>query len=66
MGTKYLAGNITDAVRHLEACNYMIEVKGGLETLGLDGFLAQLVNWCREEIYAAMNDESFGKALAMS
>lgn len=44
------------------ACNHMIEMKGGVETLGLDGFLGQLVSWCREEIYAASNDESFGRS----
>lgn len=47
---------------HMAACNHMIEMKGGVETLGLDGFLHQLVSWCREEIYAASNDESFGRS----
>ena len=48
-------------MRHMEACDHMIEMKGGFETLGLDGFLAQLINWCREEIHGAMKDESFGR-----
>lgn len=48
----------------MAACEYMIEIKGGFETLGLDGFLAELITWCREEVYAAMGDESFGRVRA--
>lgn len=62
--TQYLSGNIRDTMRHMAACEYMIEIKGGFETLGLDGFLAELITWCREELYAAMEDESFGKVRA--
>lgn len=51
-------------MRHMTACDYMISVKGGPETLGLDGFLAELITWCREELYAAMKDESFGRVRA--
>lgn len=46
-------------MHHLTACDYMIELKGGYGTLGLDGFLAQLIIWFREELYAAMNDKSY-------
>lgn len=63
-GTQYLSGNITDSMRHMTACDYMISVKGGLAALGLDGFLAELVTWCREELHAAMKDESFGRVRA--
>ncbi|KAL2284729.1 hypothetical protein FJTKL_08809 [Diaporthe vaccinii] len=58
---EYLAGNLTDSMRHMTACEYMIEMKGGFETLGLDGFLAELITWFREELYAAMKDKSFGR-----
>lgn len=51
-------------MRHMAACDYMIEMKGGPSTLGLDGFLAELITWCREEVYAAMEDESFGSVRA--
>lgn len=51
-------------MRHMTACDYMIDVKGGPETLGLDGFLAELITWCREELYAAMKDESYGRVRA--
>lgn len=53
-GQQYLSGNITDSVRHMTACQYMIEIKGGYATLGLNGFLAQLITWCREELYSAI------------
>lgn len=63
-GTQYLSGNLEDSMRHMTACDYMIGMKGGPETLGLDGFLAELITWCREELYAAMKDKSFGKVRA--
>lgn len=60
-GIQYLAGDLTDSMRHMTACDYMIEMKGGFETLGLDGFLAELITWFREELHAAMKDKSFGR-----
>lgn len=46
-------------MRHMTACEYMVGMKGGFETLGLDGFLAELITWFREELQAAMKDNSF-------
>lgn len=63
-GAQYLAGNLTDSMRHMNACEYMIGIKGAFETLGLDGFLAELITWFREELYAAMKDKSFGRVRA--
>lgn len=65
-GTKYLSGNIAGSMRHMAAYDYMIEAKGGPESLGLDGFLAVLITWCREEFYAALKDKSFGKVRALA
>lgn len=46
----------------MDACDYMIELKGGAETLGLDGFLWQLITWFREELYIAKDDKSLLKS----
>lgn len=59
IGAQYLAGNLTESMRHMTACEYMVGMKGGFETLGLDGFLAELITWFREELQAAMKDNSF-------
>ncbi|KAL1856325.1 hypothetical protein Daus18300_010810 [Diaporthe australafricana] len=56
---EYFSGNFTDSLNHMDACDYMIELKGGAETLGLDGFLWQLITWFREELYIAKDDKDF-------
>lgn len=40
----------------------MVEMKGGIGTLGLNGFLATLLTWTTEEIYAARDDTAFTTA----
>lgn len=47
----------------MTACEYMIDLKGGHQTLGLDGFLSQLIIWFREELCnaGATSGKSKGK-----
>lgn len=57
-----MAGEIDQAKRHMAACEHMIELKGGYEKLGLNGFLSQLIVWFKAELSSMgnMGDEIRG------
>lgn len=46
----------------MAACEYMIDLKGGHQTLGLDGFLSQLVTWSKEELCTTSANSGNGKS----
>lgn len=45
----------------MDACDQMIEMKGGHETLGLNGYLSQLIMTFRQELYLAKPAAGKGK-----
>ncbi|ROV92987.1 hypothetical protein VMCG_09004 [Cytospora schulzeri] len=47
---KYMAGNLNETRSHMAACEDLVELKGGHYTLGLDGFLSQLIIWFKQEL----------------
>lgn len=48
-----MMGDYKQARQHLAAAEYMIDMKGGYQTLGLNGFLAQLATCFGEELLHA-------------
>jgi hypothetical protein len=45
-----MAGNLDESRSHMAACEDLVELKGGYYTLGLNGFLSQLIIWFRQEL----------------
>lgn len=45
----------------MDACDYMVGLKGGHRFLGLGGFLSQLIVWFKEELSLAGQASIKGK-----
>lgn len=56
-----MAGEVEESKSHIAACDYMVELKGGHHTLGLGGFLSQLIMWFKEELALAVPPKEKGK-----
>jgi hypothetical protein len=61
-GTQFLTGDALTSKRHVEAAQRMVELKGGLEALGLNGFLKQLVVWFATD--PVFENVSYGEPIA--
>ncbi|KAF3762800.1 hypothetical protein M406DRAFT_72789 [Cryphonectria parasitica EP155] len=55
---EYMAGDYNEARKHMSACEYMVDMKGGYHTLGLEGFLSQLIQWFKQELAQAGGSSS--------
>lgn len=54
---QYAAGNFEEARSHMAACEDLVEMRGGHQTLVMDGFVSQLIFWFKSEISISQSDE---------
>ncbi|PSR92299.1 hypothetical protein BD289DRAFT_429176 [Coniella lustricola] len=55
---EYIAGDLREAQQHIAACEYMVDMAGGYQYLGVGGFLAQLIQWFKQELAMATGQSS--------